>query len=96
MCDNEKAIKEESKNVRFLRMLVDMHLQIIAGGKLDRAEALEIIEKLRKICIGLFPDKGNTFDIIYRPRFLRLIDEVYGKQLWISWSGQRSEFCAVE
>ena len=49
--------------------------EVIQGLK-----ALEIIGKLRNVCTGLFPEKGDTFDLIYRPRFLRLIDEVYEKK----------------
>ena len=36
------------------------------------------MENLRREVLALFPDKGYVFDLIYRPRFGRLINARVG------------------
>ncbi|MFC1668123.1 hypothetical protein ACFL1T_01910 [Chlamydiota bacterium] len=78
----KNEIKEEEKKVKYLQILVDITMQVIATQELSYDEACERINKLRTVCTTCFPDKGETFDLIYRPRLLRHIHKVYkeGKQ----------------
>ena len=75
----KSELAEEDRKIRFLKLLVDLSLNLIATGQLSKKEAYMYIDLARKSAINLFPGKGNTFDLIYRPRFLRVIDEVFGK-----------------
>ncbi len=75
---DREAVEQEERRVRQLRLLVDMTAAIIRTRPLSRAEAEEAVAQLRWRALALFPDKGATFDLIYQPRFSRLIDERFG------------------
>lgn len=75
--DRNKAIKEENKKIRRLRLIVDLSMNVIAQGDLSVEEASHMVGNVRKIAINLFPGKEETFDLIYRPRFQRLIRNKY-------------------
>jgi hypothetical protein len=74
------AIDEESRRVRRLRIVVGLALNVIAQGELSIEEAYEMMAATRRVAEQLFPGKGETFDLIYRPKFRRLINEVYRLQ----------------
>lgn len=40
-------------------------------------EASEMVAATRRFALQLFPDKAHTFDLIYRPRFQRVLAEKY-------------------
>jgi hypothetical protein len=73
-------IDEESRRVRRLRIIVNLSLSIIAQGDLPYAEAQEIAAAARNLAEQLFPGKGEVYDLVYRPKFRRLINEVYRLQ----------------
>lgn len=75
-----EAIEEESRRARRLRLAVSLALQLIASGQLTYEQSLDLIAATRRVAVRLFPGKGETFDLIYRPRFLRLMREVYRVQ----------------
>jgi hypothetical protein len=74
----ETKIKEENRKIRFLRFLVDLSLQSIQQEDLSLEESLKIVEDVKKAACNLFPGKGETFELIYRPRFDRVIRERFG------------------
>jgi hypothetical protein len=74
----EKEIREENKRIRFLRFLVDLSLQEIEQEDLSLEEMLRIVEDVKRAACTLFPGKEETFELIYRPRFDRVIQERFG------------------
>jgi len=74
----EEEITEENGRIRRLRFLVDFSLQIIMQTDPSRDEAIRIVEGVKRHACRLFPEKEGTFELIYRPRFMRIIDEKYG------------------
>lgn len=72
-----EAIAEESRRVRRLRVVVQLALQLIAQGDLPYDEASELVSATRRVAVQLFPGKEATFDLIYLPKFQRLLSEVY-------------------
>ncbi len=73
-------IDEESRRVRRLRIVVNLSLSLIAQGGLPYEEAQEIAAAARRLAEELFPGKGGVYDLVYRPKFRRLINEVYRLQ----------------
>ncbi|HLE21173.1 MAG TPA: hypothetical protein VJB88_08670 [Vicinamibacteria bacterium] len=71
----EQEIREEIRRRRYLRTLVDFTAQLIRQGGIDRNEAERLVETMRRQILQLFPGKEETFELIYRRRFSRLIDE---------------------
>ncbi len=74
----ERDTMEENRRVRFLRHLVDFSLLEIQESDLPYEKALELVEEVKRATSGLFPGKEETFELIYRPRFMRVIREKYG------------------
>ena len=75
MNTEESEIKEENRKLRFLRFLVDFSILSIQQGALSFDEALNVIEDVKRTACGLFPGKEETFELIYRPRFNRVMNE---------------------
>ena len=73
--DEETA--EENKKVRRLRFMVDFTLEYIRTQRLSHDQALLVVEGVKRFALGLFPDKEETFDIVYAPRFKRLLNEKF-------------------
>lgn len=76
----QEEIDEESRRVRRLRIAVTLALNIIAQGTLPLEEAHELIAATRRVALQLFPGKEEVYDLIYRPKFRQLINEVYRLQ----------------
>ncbi|MGA8571667.1 MAG: hypothetical protein ACLP7A_14150 [Desulfobaccales bacterium] len=72
-----QAIREENRNLRYLRFLVDLALAEIRAGTFTLEQAEQVVENVRSQALGLFPGKETAFDIIYRPRFQRAITETF-------------------
>jgi hypothetical protein len=73
-------IDEESRRVRRLRIVVNLSLSVIAQGDLPYSEAQELAAAARRLAEELFPGKGEVYDLLYRPKFRRLINEIYQLQ----------------
>jgi len=71
----EELIKEEEKRLRRLRLLVNLAQGVLMQADLTLREAFEIMRNTRQAAVALFPDKGDVFDLVYRPRFMRIIRE---------------------
>lgn len=76
----KEEIDEESRRIRRLRIVVNMALSIIAQGQMPIEEAHDLVAATRRVALQLFPGKGEVYDLIYRPKFQRLIREVYRLQ----------------
>jgi hypothetical protein len=76
----EEDRKEEDRRIRHLRRLVDFSMALIAQSNVTREEAQRLVEAVRQQACQLFPGKEETFELIYTPRFRRLISEKFGLQ----------------
>ncbi len=72
-----EEIDEESRRVRRLRIVVNLALTVIAQGEIPIEEAYEMVAATRRLALELFPGKDGVYDLIYRPKFQRLITQVY-------------------
>jgi hypothetical protein len=75
---DEKEVKEENRKIRYLRFLVDFSVLSIQQDDLLLKEALQLVEDIKKAACNLFPGKEETFELIYRRRFNRVIQERFG------------------
>jgi hypothetical protein len=75
--DNRAAqIEHENKMIRWLRFLVDLTFATIAQDHdLTLDQAWEHVTALKRAAVSMFPGKEDTFDLIYMPRFSRLLAE---------------------
>ena len=68
-------IYEEELRMRKLRGLVDLTAQKLRVLDLSKEDGIKLIEETKKLVLELFPDKESQFELIYRPRFLRILGE---------------------
>jgi hypothetical protein len=67
---------EEQKLIRRLQMMMNMVLQVIAQDpSLTIDDAAQMIADSRKAALAMFPGKELAYDLIWRPRFQRLMRE---------------------
>jgi hypothetical protein len=74
----EREVKEENRKIRYLRFLVDFSILSIQQDDLALEEAEGIVENVKRAACSFFPGKEGTFELIYRPRFNRVIRERFG------------------
>ncbi len=73
----EAEIIEEARRVRRLQIVVDLVMSVLHQSEMSLEEATELVTATRCFALTLFPDKGETYDLIYKPRFQRLLSEKY-------------------
>ena len=73
----EDEIKEENKRIKYLRRIVDFSMAFIAQSPMSLDEAHRVVQAVRQQAMRLFPGKEQTFDLVYTPRFRRLIAEKF-------------------
>ncbi len=73
----ESEILEENRKVRRLQVVVDLVLGVLRQSDTSVEEAAELVAATRRFALNLFPDKEQTYDLIYQPRFQRLLAEKY-------------------
>jgi hypothetical protein len=67
---------EEQRLLRRLQMMMNLVLQTIAQDtSLTIDEASQMIADSRKAALAMFPGKELAYDLIWRPRFQRLMRE---------------------
>ena len=67
---------EEQKLIRRLQFMMNMVMQVIAqDGSLTVDDAAQMIADSRKAALAMFPGKELAYDLIWRPRFQRLMRE---------------------
>ena len=67
--------KQEEKNMRRLKFIVDLAAAVLMQSNLSLQESLELMENTKNAALSLFPDKEFVYDLVYAPRFCRIIDE---------------------
>jgi hypothetical protein len=72
-------IENENKLIRRLRFLVDLTFATLAqDNDLTLDQAWEHVTALKGAALAMFPGKEETFDLVYLPRFSRLLAERFG------------------
>ena len=73
--DAEEKMQEQ-KLIRRLQMMMNMVMQVIAqDASLTVDDASQMIADSRKAALAMFPGKELAYDLIWRPRFQRLMRE---------------------
>ena len=70
-----EQLADESRRARKVRQLVDIATALIMQSNLTVDDAESLVEGVRDRILALFPDGGDTYELIYAPRFRRLIRE---------------------
>ena len=72
------AITAEARQVRRLQMMMDLVMNVIGQDEsMSVEEASEMVASARRAALRMFPGRELAYDLIYRPRFQRLMAEKY-------------------
>ncbi len=80
MEQNKNALKLEEAKVQKLRGITNLTAALLYQADLTLVDAQQLIAQTRSKALELFPDKGDTFDLIYGSRFRRILSERFRLQ----------------
>ena len=66
---------EEERKVRKLQLISDFACMLLHQESMTLEEGYKLLAGVKRIALHLFPDKGDTFDLIYGARFRRILSE---------------------
>jgi hypothetical protein len=74
------ALLAEERKLRRLGRAMDVAAALLWQVDLTLEEARDVVNHAKQTALQLFPDKEATFDLIYGPRFRRILSEKYRLQ----------------
>jgi len=80
MATDQEALAAEERQLRRLRRAMDVTAALLWSVSLTLEEAQDIVGHAKNTALQLFPDKEETFDLIYGSRFRRILVEKYRLQ----------------
>ena len=73
--------REEGQRLRRLQLMMHLVMQVIAQDpQLTVEEASQMVADSRTAALAMFPGKELAYDLLYRPRFQRLMQERFRLQ----------------
>ena len=76
---NEAA--DEARKIRRLQIMIGMVMSVIGQDpKLTVEEASELAAGAKRAALAMFPEKELAYDILYKPRLQRLMNERFRLQ----------------
>lgn len=77
MTADKEALLAEEKKLRRMRRAMDVTAALLWQVNLTLEEAQDVVQHAKDTALQLFPDKGDTFNLIYGSRFRRILTEKY-------------------
>jgi hypothetical protein len=73
--------EEEAKKIRRLQIMMSMVMSVISQDpNLTLEEASELVAGAKRAALAMFPDKELAYDLLYKPRLQRLMNERFRLQ----------------
>jgi hypothetical protein len=73
--------EQETRNIRRLQIMMSMVMSVISQDRdLTVEEASELAAGAKRAALAMFPDKELAFDLLYKPRLQRLMNERFRLQ----------------
>jgi hypothetical protein len=74
-------VDDENRKIRRLQIMMNMVMSVISQDTdLTVEEASELVANSKRAALAMFPDKELAYDIIYKPRLQRLMNERFRLQ----------------
>jgi hypothetical protein len=77
---DKQALLAEERKLRRLGRAMDVAAVLLWQVDLTLDEARDVVNHAKHTALQLFPDKEETFDLIYGSRFRRILVEKYHLQ----------------
>jgi len=79
--EQDRINDDEPRRLRRLQIMMSMVMSVISQDPdLTLEEASEMAANARRAALTMFPDKELAYDLIYRPRLQRLMNERFRLQ----------------
>ena len=76
-----QAEREELRKIRRLQVMMNMVMAVISQDvNMTVEEASELVADAKRAALAMFPDKELAYDLIYKPRLQRLMNERFRLQ----------------
>ena len=75
----KEDVKQEDIKIRRLRNLMDFTCLVLYQEHMGMEEALRVIRGAKRIALSMYPDKEETFELIYGSRFRRILVERFSE-----------------
>jgi hypothetical protein len=73
--------EQEARLIRRLQLMISMVMSVISQDpNLTVEEASELVAGAKRAALAMFPDKEFAYDILYKPRLQRLMNERFRLQ----------------
>jgi hypothetical protein len=77
----QNEVEEEARKIRRLQLMMSMVMSVISQDPdLTVEEASEMAANTKRAALAMFPDKELAYDLIYKPRLQRLLNERFRLQ----------------
>ena len=81
LAGNSNEREEEAKKIRRLQVMMSMVMSVISQDpSLTIEEASEMAASSKRAALAMFPDKELAYDLLYKPRLQRIINERFRLQ----------------
>ena len=78
---HERGTDDEARRIRRLQIMMSMVMSVISQDRdLTVEEASELAAGAKRAALAMFPDKELAFDLLYKPRLQRLMNERFRLQ----------------
>lgn len=78
---SQSETQEEARKIRRLQIMISMVMSVISQDPdLTIEEASEMVANAKRAALAMFPDKEFAYDILYKPRLQRLMNERFRLQ----------------
>jgi len=79
--DSRREREEEARKIRRLQVMINMVMSVIGQDpSLTIEEASQMAADAKRAALAMFPDKELAYDLLYKPRLQRLIQERFRLQ----------------
>ncbi len=79
--ENSQPEMDEARKIRRLQIMMSMVMSVISQDpSMTVEEASELAAESKRAALAMFPDKELAYDLIYKPRLQRIINERFRLQ----------------
>lgn len=79
--ENDQPEMDEARKIRRLQIMMNMVMSVISQDPgMTVEEASELAAESKRAALAMFPDKELAYDLIYKPRLQRVINERFRLQ----------------
>jgi hypothetical protein len=76
---DSRDLRAEEWRLAWLRYTVHRLSRTLEREPLSYEDAVERVGEVRRAILSRFPTKGEVYDLVYAPRFRRMLEERFGR-----------------